>query len=259
MEAVLRTLLANRGVWLVVLVTMAGLYGIFAFDLFQDESASVTDRKLRIEMDEFMLFASALILLLFAFGLNQHRARSREQTRRIQAEHSARDLGYHDALTGMNNRRAFDEALASLVDGAAPGKLVAVLMLDLNGFKAINDTHGHAAGDAILRATAGRIADAVRDGDCAARLGGDEFAVIAPSVTSAEGAIAIAGRIAASLTHPVTIDGRSHRVGTGIGIALVRSGELHSAELVRRADVALYAAKRGGGDPWRLYTPELEA
>ncbi|WP_163368317.1 GGDEF domain-containing protein, partial [Enterobacter hormaechei] len=69
---------------------------------------------------------------------------------------------------------------------ASPARLTAVFMLDLNGFKAINDTHGHAAGDAILRAAAGRIADAVRDGDCAARLGGDEFAVIAPSVLSAE-------------------------------------------------------------------------
>ncbi|WP_163545088.1 diguanylate cyclase domain-containing protein, partial [Klebsiella pneumoniae] len=80
-----------------------------------------------------------------------------------------------------------------------------------------------------------------------------------PSVLSAEVAISIAGRLAASLTRPIILDGRSHQVGTGIGIALVHSGELHSAELVRRADVALYAAKRGSGEPWRLYAPELEA
>ncbi|OSZ64990.1 hypothetical protein CAP40_14315 [Sphingomonas sp. IBVSS2] len=259
MEAGIRALLLSRGTWFVILLAMAGLYGIFAFDIFRDEGANVADRKFRIEVDEFLLFTSALILLLFGFGLNQHRARERERVRRIQAEHSVRDLGYHDALTGMPNRRAFDEALARLVDGAAPERLTAVFMLDLNGFKAINDTHGHAAGDAILRAAAGRIADAVRDGDCAARLGGDEFAVIAPAVVSAEVALSIAGRLAANITHPIMLDGRSHQIGTGIGIALVRSGEIHSAELVRRADIALYAAKRGNGEPWRLYAPELEA
>ncbi|NWP61407.1 hypothetical protein GY994_23215, partial [Escherichia coli] len=81
-------LLLSRGTWFVVLLAMAGLYGIFAFDIFRDEGTNVADRKFRMEVDEFLLFTSALILLLFGFGLNQHRARARERVRRSQAEHS---------------------------------------------------------------------------------------------------------------------------------------------------------------------------
>lgn len=258
MEANLRTLIFNRSFWFVVLLAMAGLYAIFAFDLFRDEGAALPDRKMRVELDEFLLFASALILLLFGYGLNQHRAQARERVRRIAAERSARDLGYHDALTGLPNRRAFEEALAGLNKGAARGRLAAVFMLDLNGFKTVNDTHGHAAGDALLCATARRIEAAVRDGDCAARLGGDEFAVLAPALDSPDVAIAIAGRIVASVTRPIAVDGRTYCVGTGIGIALAQGNEVAAAELVRRADVALYAAKRGEGEPWRIYGPELD-
>jgi len=258
MEAGFRALLFNRGAWLVAFLAMAGLYAIFALDLFHDESAALPNRKLRIELDEFLIFASALILLLVGYSLNQHRAQARERMRRIAAEHNARDLGYHDALTGLPNRRAFEEALAEL-SNRTDGKLAAVFMLDLNGFKAVNDTWGHAAGDALLRVTARRIAAAVRDGDCAARLGGDEFAILAPSVASAETALDIAGRLAAGIAPPIAIEGRTHQVGSGIGIALARPCELDSVELVRRADVALYAAKRAGGVPWRLYGPELEA
>ena len=255
MEAGIRALLFNRSIWFVVLLAMAGIYAIFAFDIFRDETSTMADRKLRIELDEFLLFASALILLLFSFGLNQHRARASERVRRIQAERSARDLGYHDPLTGIPNRRAFDEALASLT----PSGLHAVLMLDLNGFKAINDTHGHGTGDALLRVVADRITGAVRDGDTAARLGGDEFAVIAPGLANPEIAKAIAGRIAESVARAVFVEGRTLHVSTGIGIALSRAERLAPAELTRRADLALYAAKRSEGVPWRLYGPDLEA
>ncbi len=254
MEAGVRALLLNRSVWFVVVLAMAGLYGIFAFDIFRDETSSVADRKLRIELDEFLLFASALILLLFSFGLNQHRARGRERERRIAAERNVRDLGYHDALTGMPNRRAFDEALGKLT----PSGLHAVLMLDLNGFKAINDTHGHGAGDALLRVVADRITGAVREGDTAARLGGDEFAVITPGLANPEIAKVIAGRLADSIARPVFVEGRTLHVGTGIGIALSRAERLGPKELTRRADLALYAAKRSEGVPWRVYGPELE-
>lgn len=255
MDAWFRALLLNRSLWVIVLLAMAGLYAIFAIDLFHDETTSMADRKLRIELDEFLLFASALILMLFSYGLNQQRARGRERARRIVAEHSVRTLGYHDALTGMPNRRAFDEALASLT----PSGLHAVLMLDLNGFKTINDTHGHGIGDALLRVIADRIGGAVRDGDTAARLGGDEFAVIAPGLANPDIAKAIAARLAESIARPVFVEGRTLHVGTGIGIALSRAEKLSPDELTRRADLALYAAKRSDGVPFRLYGPELEA
>ncbi|HWU95456.1 MAG TPA: GGDEF domain-containing protein [Sphingomonas sp.] len=255
MDAGIRALLLNRGLGLVLLAAMAGLYAIFAIDLFQDEGGSIAARRMRIELDEFLLYGSTLILLLFGFSLNQHRGRMRERKKRLTAERSARDLGYHDALTGMPNRRAFDEALGKL----SPSGLHAVLMLDLNGFKAINDTHGHGTGDALLRVVADRIAGALREGDTAARLGGDEFAVITPGLANPEIARVIAGRLADSIARPVFVEGRTLHVGTGIGIALSRAEKLAPKELTRRADLALYAAKRSEGVAWRVYGPELEA
>ncbi|MDG2533938.1 GGDEF domain-containing protein [Sphingomonas sp. HITSZ_GF] len=255
MDVGIRALLLNRGLGLLLLAGLAGLYAIFAIDLFQDEGGTVTGRRMRVELDEFLLYGSSLILLLFGFSFNQHRGRLRERTKRLRAERDARDLGYHDPLTGMPNRRAFGEAL----DGLAPSGLHAVLMLDLNGFKAINDTHGHGTGDALLRVIADRIAGAVREGDTAARLGGDEFAVIAPGLASPEVAKAIAKRLAESIARPVFLDGRTLHVGSGIGIALSRAEKLAPEELTRRADLALYAAKRSEGVAFRLYGPELEA
>lgn len=251
-------MLFNRNLWILALAGLAGLYAIFALDVFQDDATQLTDRRTRIELDEFLLFGSALILTMFAFSLNQHRARIREQHRRIEAEHVARDLGYHDALTGIANRRAFDETLAeALARPVARGAAHAVLMLDLNGFKQVNDNHGHGTGDALLIAVARRIGAAVREGDCAARFGGDEFAVIAPDIRE-DAAIAIARRIAAAVAAPVEIGGQRHHVTTGIGIALAREGGVRPAELVRRADLALYATKKDRRLDWRLYSPELE-
>jgi len=255
MEAGIRALLFNRGLGLIVLAALGGLYGIFAFDLFQDEGSTITGRRMRIELDEFLLYGSTLILLLFGFGFNQHRGRLRERTKRLRAERDARDLGYHDPLTGMPNRRAFDEALGKL----SPSGLHAVLMLDLNGFKGVNDNHGHGVGDALLRVIADRLTGAVREGDTAARLGGDEFAVIAPGIANPEVAKAIAARLAESVARPVFVEGRTLHVGTGIGIALSRAEKLAPAELSRRADLALYAAKRSDGVAWRVYGPDLEA
>jgi diguanylate cyclase (GGDEF)-like protein len=255
MDPGFRTLLFNRGFALVVLAALAGLYGIFAVDLFQDEGGTIAGRRMRVELDEFLLYGFGLILLLFGFGIHQHRGRLRERAKRLRAERAARDLGYHDPLTGMPNRRAFDEALGGLVQSDT---LNAVLMLDLNGFKSVNDTYGHGAGDALLRVVADRLAGAIREGDIAARLGGDEFAVIAPGLDDVEAAKAIAARIATSISRPIFIDGITLHVGTGIGIALVRTEHLAPEELTRRADRALYAAKRSEGVAWRLYGPELD-
>jgi diguanylate cyclase (GGDEF)-like protein len=254
----MRSLLINRNFWILALAALAALYALFAVDVFRDDATRLADRQLRIELDEFLLFGSAVILTMFGFGLNQHRARIREQSRRIEAEHHARDLGYHDALTGIANRRAFDETLAGLLEHPlASGTAHAVLMLDLNGFKQVNDTYGHGAGDALLAAVALRIAAAVRECDCAARLGGDEFAVIAPRLQESM-AVAIAGRLADAIDEPIMIDGHVHQVTTGIGIALVEQPGLSPAEAMRRADVALYAAKKDREATWRLYAPELD-
>ncbi len=169
----------------------------------------------------------------------------------------------HDSLTGLMNRGRFESRLTHLLGptGAPHGQLsrhVAVLFIDLDGFKPVNDRHGHAAGDAVLVAVAARLRESTRDSDLIARLGGDEFAVLL-DVRDHEEVTAVANRILHALEQPVTFDGTELYVGASIGIADNRSvdaalvslatGDIarSAAELLRAADVAMYAAKAGGG------------
>jgi diguanylate cyclase (GGDEF)-like protein len=146
----------------------------------------------------------------------------------------------HDSLTGLLNRRGFDQALARLDPATRTGS---VLLLDLDGFKAINDLLGHAMGDAALMAVAARLADTVRDGGDVARLGGDEFAVLTqPGVRVGT----LARRILAALAAPIVVDGQTLRVGTSIGIARFPADGATPEAMLRAADAALYAAKAAG-------------
>ncbi len=168
------------------------------------------------------------------------------ELRSLQAELEHRST--HDPLTGLANRALvgtlLDQALAR---ADRDGTQVAVLFVDLDDFKAVNDRHGHHAGDAVLIATAERLVGAVRAGDLVARIGGDEFLIVCEH-SSTDQASELAARILEQLAAPVVLgDGASARVGASIGLA-VSGGEVRGgAELVRRADVALYAAKRAGG------------
>ena len=151
-------------------------------------------------------------------------------------------LAMRDELTGLPNRRVFEQRLAEAVAAGA----VHVAMLDLDGFKEVNDRFGHAAGDRLLTVTAQRLAGQLRDGDVAARMGGDEFAVLVPGATAAE-MDAVVERIGAALRAPVPAMGQELLVGASIGTADT-SGAVDGAEVLRRADIAMYAAKQAGGD-----------
>ena len=186
-------------------------------------------------------------------------------TERLQAEAALRESearfrhqALHDPLTGLANRTLFSDRIAHALDRASrDGTGVAVLYLDLDDFKALNDTLGHAAGDQCLVATAERLRAAVRVGDTVARLGGDEFAVLLEGTHVAhaeEEAVAVAVRVEAALRAPVEVEGRPHRVVASVGIAAAGGvGDAAAAdaarpdELLRRADRAMYAAKTGGG------------
>ncbi len=164
---------------------------------------------------------------------------------------------YHDALTGLPNRSLFAERVAQALAGSA-NAAPAVLFLDLDDFKLINDSLGHHAGDELLIAVAQRVRGAVRAGDVPARLGGDEFAVLARDGGAGE-AEQIAERLVKALEAPFTIDGREMSVHASVGIALGRPGATTVDELLRNADVAMYSAKHGGKRRFTAYEPKMHA
>ena len=164
----------------------------------------------------------------------------------------------HDDLTGLANRSRFTRELADLVqrkDGG--GQRCAVLYVDLNGFKSINDTYGHAVGDVVLRAVAERLDESTLGSDLSARLGGDEFAVLLTDLDDEAGAVAVAKRITAAIRSPLLAAGHVLAFGASIGIVVGNPGDSHSSALLHRADVAMYHAMRSG-EPWVLYHQELE-
>lgn len=164
--------------------------------------------------------------------------------------HIARQQQYvanHDALTGLYNRAAFHERLGNSLEAAERGGSgVALLFIDLDGFKSINDEQGHRAGDEVLRIVAQRLSSAVREGDTVARLGGDEFLVMLDSNLTPHEPKVIGHRIIDALNQPMVVDGLSLRVGASIGVAVHPPMKGEIDVLMGAADQAMYAAKRNG-------------
>ncbi|WDT74888.1 MAG: EAL domain-containing protein [Candidatus Manganitrophus sp.] len=179
---------------------------------------------------------------------------------RRKAEERIEHQAYHDALSGLPNRLLFEDRLSIAVAQARRGEeKLAVLLVDLDRFKVINDTLGHAIGDELLRGAAARFMGCVREGDTVARMGGDEFAVLLPQLDSDETAIQIAGRIASSLNPPFPLDGRALFVTASIGIAVYPHAGGDAQTLLRHADIALYRAKEQGRNTLRCYCPSMNA
>jgi len=168
-------------------------------------------------------------------------------------------LARHDPLTGLPNRVQFSETFELWLGDAAGGTL-ALFCLDLDRFKTVNDTLGHAAGDALLKAIAVRIASCIGDGDFVARLGGDEFAILQRHPDQPEAATTLASRVRESLTRPFDLDGRQVTVGVSIGIAVADGDADPEAgnRLIRNADLALYRAKAEGRSQFRFFAAEMD-
>jgi diguanylate cyclase (GGDEF)-like protein len=166
-----------------------------------------------------------------------------------------RHQALHDGLTGLANRALFRDRVEHAVERSRRTETrLAVLFIDLDDFKALNDTHGHARGDEVLAIAAGRVADALRPSDTAARHGGDEFAVLIEDVADEDDALAVATRLADALRQPIAIGHVQVRVAASIGVALGGGGQDTADDLLRNADVAMYAAKhsaRGGAEIFR--------
>jgi diguanylate cyclase (GGDEF)-like protein/PAS domain S-box-containing protein len=164
---------------------------------------------------------------------------SQEEATQARIEHMA----WHDALTGLANRA---RVWATLGDWIAADARFAVLFLDLDRFKQVNDLHGHGVGDEVLRAAAGRVRGAVPREDIVARLGGDEFMVLLGSLADGPRALAVAARLVEELSRPIIVDGIAHRIGVSIGVALCDRPGIDAETLVNAADAAMYRAKEGG-------------
>ena len=211
------------------------------------------------ELDDiiFVVFILSVAMLVYAF--RRYRDLSREITARINAEDEARNLARHDPLTGLPNRRYFEEKLEDFLSSASAARQMAVLMLDLDGFKVVNDTHGHAVGDQALSEFARRVSIIVRADAFLARVGGDEFTIIMPNIGSLDDPTVLARRIASAVAEPFVVENVIAEFGVGIGIAIAPNDGVHAGELVRRADRALYRAKAAGRSSVRFFEPEMDA
>jgi diguanylate cyclase (GGDEF)-like protein/PAS domain S-box-containing protein len=181
---------------------------------------------------------------------------TRDVSDRKELEAQLVHQAFHDGLTGLANRTLFTERVEHALARAAPGDL-AVLFIDLDDFKHVNDSLGHAAGDQLLVAAARRLQGCLRPTDVAARLGGDEFAVLLERVTDADGAATVAGRVLDTLHQPFGLNGRTIPIKASLGVATGRPGADEADELLRNADVAMYAAKAGGKDRYELFRPDM--
>ena len=174
----------------------------------------------------------------------------------VQIEH----LAYYDGLTALPNRELFiDRLTLALVQAHRDGKHLAVLFLDLDRFKQINDSLGHAVGDELLRAMGRRVHGAVREGDTLARLGGDEFTLLLPGIHNAAEAARIAQKLLEAVRPPFHLEGREVFVTTSIGVSVYPEDGGDAETLIRSADVAMYRAKEQGRDQFQLYAPAMNA
>jgi len=183
-------------------------------------------------------------------------------TERRQDQEKIRQLAYFDALTGLPNRRLLQDRLEqALVRARRHKQLVAVLFLDLDHFKQVNDVHGHEVGDELLTAAASRLARCVRQGDTVARQGGDEFIVVLAEVAVASGAVRVAESIVRELATPYELGARQIHVDiitASVGIALFPDHGQDGQTLMKHADLAMYAAKQAGRNGYRSYDESLK-
>ncbi len=177
---------------------------------------------------------------------------------RKESEQQIRALAYYDALTGLPNRRLFHDRLGlALSQMRRHEQKLAVMFIDLDLFKRINDTLGHDAGDAVLVEMAARLKTCVRESDTVSRMGGDEFTILMPEIRGPDDAAHLARRVVASLREPLTFDGRELYVTSSVGIAIFPDDGETADELTRSADTAMYRAKELGRNNYQLYTESM--
>ena len=199
--------------------------------------------------------------------VSERTARLLEANRKLAAEIAHREesdarsqyLAYHDSLTGLGNRLLFKEQLEqAIAEGANIQSSLAVLFIDLDGFKSINDTLGHSIGDLLLNSIASRLRDALQETDRIARIGGDEFAILQSTGQQPQSAIALASSIVDLVVSPCVIEGHQITVGASIGIVTEQADKCDPDDLMKSADLAMYRAKLDGRGTYRVFDLEMD-
>jgi diguanylate cyclase (GGDEF)-like protein len=180
-------------------------------------------------------------------------------TEQRRTEAKIAHLAHHDALTDLPNRTLLHEHLEQVCADIQEDKSVAVLCLDLDRFKEVNDTLGHAAGDGLLRAVADRLCACVHEHDVVARIGGDEFAIVQTDAPQPRSATALAAQIIDTLTRPFEINGHQILIGTSVGISVAPNDTTNPRDLLKNADLALYQVKGQGRGTYRFFEPAMDA
>lgn len=211
-----------------------------------------------------ILLGSVMALLAFRVGRlmrQDDRSRSELESAHLElkaSEAQAHHIAFHDALTGLPNRALFNDCAEQAMARVRNGEEAAIVLLDLDRFKHVNDTWGHLAGDALIQELGSRLAHLIGPGDMVARLGGDEFAILTMDATSQEKAEALAQRILAAVRQPFEVLGNQAYVGASIGIATAPAAATDRTELMRKADIALYRAKDEGRDCFRVFSADMD-
>ena len=213
-----------------------------------------------------VIFVSILILRLVANShsgfidvLSSRSAMLSEREKAQEAERRAHRLAYHDPLTGLPNRRALADQIESAIAEPAGGRGVALLMVDLDHFKGVNDLHGHPVGDTLLRDVSARLTELIGHDARAFRLGGDEFAILIHLGEDEDAPRRTARRIVKGLSEPFASGGIVHQIGGSVGISLFPADAHDRETLMRRADIALYRAKENGRGRHRSFEPRMDA
>ena len=180
-----------------------------------------------------------------------------EIIQREESEARSQYLGYHDALTGLGNRTLFREQLEQAIAEDQP--TLAVLIVDLDGLKNVNDTLGHSIGDLLLKSIASRLRDALRETDRIARFGGAEFAILQSAQQQPESAMTLASSIIDLVGAPCSVEGHDLALGASIGIVTQQADKCQSDDLLKSADLAMYRAKLDGRGTYRVFDPQMDA
>jgi diguanylate cyclase (GGDEF)-like protein len=254
---VMRNKVTLQDLTLIAVTGLVTAYVLLQVDVFVAPGAKPVENT--IEPDELPILGIALSLALLVIAWRRLHQQKRETAARLKAQAQLSQMAFQDALTGLPNRRGLLEHLSVTVSSPpAAGNVHALIMLDLNGFKHINDVFGHGVGDQTLIVVGQRLLAAVRDGDFVARLGGDEFAIVASQLTGGESATSLGLRILEGLSQPVSTTHAQHQIGAGIGVCLLPFEGATIDEALRRADVALYRAKAARKSALRFFDEGMD-